>query len=306
MHKNKFLPAISLTLTLLIGFATLAPAQGFLNSVRKAAGAVTGVGSSETSNEQALVESGADLADSERGPRQDYELGYYVSALLLGKYTPLPPEHPATGYLYAVGSTLVMATQMPYAYRPYTFTVLDADDELNAFAAPGGFVFITSGMLKFLQNEDELAAVLAHEIAHVELNHGPKSVKKETRSRFLRSLAGVAVGQTAVGSVAGGLGSEAFDAMVGEVAGSVIGGYSRAFEGNADSRGAEICLAAGYDPSALTQVLERFQATTGSYGGASYPKERGKDLQKHVASLKVHRAVLPERSARFTEMQSTL
>ena len=73
-----------------------------------------------------------------------------MSALLLGKYAVLPVEHPATSYLYAVGSTLVMATQLPYAYRPYTFTVIDAPEELNAFAAPGGFVFITSGMLNCL------------------------------------------------------------------------------------------------------------------------------------------------------------
>jgi predicted Zn-dependent protease len=295
-------------MVLALGLAGEAPAQGGLfNAVKKAAGAVTGTDVPARDSTQDLVESGADLADSARGPRQDYELGYHVSALLLGKYSVLPVEHPATSYLYAVGSTLVMATQLPYAYRPYTFTVIDAPEELNAFAAPGGFVFITSGMLKFLQSEDELAAVLAHEIAHVELGHGPKSVTKETRSKFFRSLASVAVGQTAVGSAAGSLGTDAFDAMVGGVAASVIGGYSRTFEGNADKRGAEICLAVGYDPKVLADVLERFQSTTGSYGGASYPKERGKDLEKHVGKLKASdESVLPERTARFTAMQATL
>ena len=91
----------------------------------------------------------------------------------------------ATRYVNILGQTLAAVSDRPEVYLGYRFLILDTN-EVNAFAAPGGLVLVTRGLLQCCKSEDDLAAVLAHEIGHVELDHGMKSVKK---GRFAKALA---------------------------------------------------------------------------------------------------------------------
>ena len=120
-------------------------------------------------------------------PEQEYYIGRTVSAGIFQKYKPYNnPEK--LSYLYKVGMTLAFSSDAPVTYGGYHFAILDSD-EINAFAAPGGFIFVTLGMLRCCPHEDALAAVLAHEIAHVQLKHGLESIKDNRVAEAIAMLA---------------------------------------------------------------------------------------------------------------------
>lgn len=141
---------------------------------------------------------------------------------------------PAREYVASVGQSLV-----PRVRRPgirYTFHVVESG-AVNAFALPGGKVFVTTGMLGFLESEAELASVLGHEIAHVDLRHCVE--------RFQYELALARVGMRDVGR---------FAQVFHRVAAS---GYSKYQELEADAQGLRLAIDAGYDPAAGAAVFER-------------------------------------------------
>lgn len=117
----------------------------------------------------------------EVGPYQEYDLGAGLVAFLMPKA--LSPNHQSTVYVRNVLDRLVRNSNVPSPYSGWHVFVL-ADNEVNAYAAPGGFVVVTVGMLKFLQSEDELAAVLAHEIGHVEFHHSAREMGPQNFAAF--------------------------------------------------------------------------------------------------------------------------
>ena len=100
-------------------------------------------------------------------PDQEYYLGRGVAATLLGQYRALRTPA-ANEYLNLLGQSLAKYSTKPNTFGGYRFLLLDTP-EINAFAAPGGLILVTRGLAQCAANEDELAAVLAHEIAHVQL-----------------------------------------------------------------------------------------------------------------------------------------
>ena len=103
-------------------------------------------------------------------PEQEYYIGRAVAAQVFQTYRPL--DRPAANaYLNLFGQSLAVFSDRPETFGGYHFLLLDSD-EINAFAAPGGLILVTRGMVRCCENEDELAAVLAHEICHVEKKHG--------------------------------------------------------------------------------------------------------------------------------------
>jgi Zn-dependent protease with chaperone function len=236
------------------------------------------------------------------GPRYEYLVGYRVAARIIGTAKALPVDSAVAKYVDAVGQTVALGSAFPYPYRGYFFVVLESAD-VNAFATPGGFVFVTTGMVKFLRNEDELAAILGHEVGHVELSHGMRSIQDNRNNKAMGGVmqelaSGTVVGDT-VGQVLGPLSDEIYK--------SVANGYSSDLEAEADARSAEICAKLGYDPSALLGVLERFRAYKGNYGGAGYPEERaGLYAGKLQRAQYPVTAPVPERVSRFADALSRL
>lgn len=139
------------------------------------------------------------------------------------------------------------------SHRPdleYTFTVIDSP-EINAFALPGGFVYINRGLLLYLKSEDELAAVLAHEVGHITARH---AVQQQARGGLGRAAAAVAGVAAAVATGSGYIGSEIM--QVGSIwAAAGASGFGREHELEADSLGAEYLYNAGYNPRAMIDVL---------------------------------------------------
>lgn len=203
-------------------------------------------------------------------------------------------------YVSAIGHTLAQASTRPEVYAGYHFIVLDDPWRVNAYAVPGGFIFITTGLVGRCNDEDELAGVLAHEISHLVLDHPIGSIKKQYVDQLTKDLLSEA-GQYASADVkklaelAGGL-----DNLSGMLVDHAAKGYSRSKEQDADSEAIAILQAAGYDPTAFPRVLARLSPVgTGNSGTHGNPEQRARYIEKRLSGL--HPAHVRARDLRFND-----
>ena len=146
---------------------------------------------------------------------------------------------------------------------PYQFTVLHSD-VVNAFALPGGPVYVTRGLLENLKTEGQLAAVLAHEITHINSRHGSQQISRQMGIQILLAAASAAAGRTERGAQ---MATQAED-LAKVVAGLIHLKYSRGMESEADRLGLDYLAASGYDPREMANLLKVFV----SMGGARPPE----------------------------------
>ncbi len=192
----------------------------------------------------------------------------------------------AEAYLREVGDRLV-ATVNDSRWR-FRFQIVD-QSEPNAFAIPGGGIYVSRGLLALLNREDELAGVLAHEIAHVTQRHSAKQQRKGILPGLL-SLPGNVVGSV-VGENLGAL----INAPLDMVGGAWLSRYSRGQESESDRIGTRTAAQAGYDPAALAGFLARLEQDVASQTGQerrfsifdSHPmtETRLKDISRQAATL---------------------
>lgn len=175
----------------------------------------------------------------------EIEIGRDAAAVLLGASKPVN-DIELQRYVNRVGRWVVNQTDRPNL--PWRFAVLDST-AVNAFATPGGNIFITNGLLQLLNSEDELAAVLAHEVAHVVQKHHIKAMSSINTSGLsgLVKLASV---------TKQGRSNRMTTEMVGQVKDMYLRGLDKDDEFEADSMGTVIASRAGYDPFALLAVLQ--------------------------------------------------
>jgi predicted Zn-dependent protease len=231
---------------------------------------------------------------------EEYYLGRAVAARLLSEYD-LVDDDALDDYINRVGLTVAIHSDRPYTYGGYHFAVL-FEEEINAFACPGGIVFITLGMIDALSSEDELAAVLAHEVAHVSNRDGVASIKK---SRWLE-VVGI-IGTEA----ARGFGSEDVSSLATLLEGSVddvfktlvVKGYGREQEYKADVAALTILEGAGYDPQALADFLARLTAKKKTKGGLlkTHPdtKNRLNKVKEKMPAGEADESLIAKRAERF-------
>jgi Zn-dependent protease with chaperone function len=201
-------------------------------------------------------------------PQQDVELGRKAAAEVRQQY-PIIEDEQIQRYLTAMGDRLVAAAP-PELNNPiyeYSFTPVNFK-EINAFALPGGPMFVHRGMFDAAAAEGEVTGVMAHELAHVLLRHGTANASKAQNPWLqLGQLAGAIGG----GMVGGGVGSAiAQGSQLG--LGALLLRYSRDFEKQADLLGAQIMARAGYDPRALAHMFETIERETKSQGGGGNPQ----------------------------------
>jgi predicted Zn-dependent protease len=162
-----------------------------------------------------------------------------------------PGEFAAT-YVDSIGRRLVATLgETPYYFK---FRVID-QAEPNAFATPGGFIFVSRGLLALVNSEDELAGVLAHEISHVTLRHHARQATRGVLPSVL-SIPGRAIGAV-VGEDVGNI----INAPLSVAGQAYLSSYSREQESEADDAGVQLVARAGYDPAALTQILANLERT---------------------------------------------
>lgn len=179
---------------------------------------------------------------------QEIILGQDIASNLLG-LAPLLADQQAQAYVNQIGRWLSLQTER--ADLPWAFAVLN-DEEINAFAAPGGYIIITKGLLNLMHNEAELAGVLAHEIAHVLRKHHLHALKKAAGMSFGKDV--LSIGLDAKG------GNPALIKLTAAGTELYTRGLDKDDEYEADRMGVVIATRAGYDPYGLAAVLQRLQA----------------------------------------------
>jgi len=181
---------------------------------------------------------------------KEIEIGRNLAAVLLGA-KPMHPNMALQDYVNRLGRWISLQSSRPDL--PWTFTVLD-DNGYNAFAAPGGYVFVTKGLIDTLKDESELAGVLAHEINHVLSRHHLQALRKAAQSGLLAKLVATQVSK----SVPAGL-SEQLISLGRDLYSK---GLDQGDELEADRNGVALATRAGFDPYGLVAVLSQLRTTT--------------------------------------------
>jgi len=213
--------------------------------------------------------------------QQDVQLGEEV-ATQVRKQATVIKDPVLTAYVNAVGRRLKAAKEAKDSGFPFTFEVV-ADPSINAFALPGGPMFINTGLLRAVDNEAELAGVMGHEMSHVILRHGTNQASKANLIELPAMLAGQIVGS-------GGMMGQLAQLGIGLGANSVLLKFSRTAESQADLMGSHLMAEAGYDPLEMARFFDKLNAE----GGAQAPEflsdhpnpgNREKAIQQEAARL---------------------
>ena len=190
---------------------------------------------------------------------QEVQLGYKAMAQVYQTQPILPDSSPVSQYVRSLGARLV---QFAPGYRwPFQFHVVNSAD-INAFALPGGDIFINLGTVQAATDEAQLAGVMAHEISHIVQRHSTCNMARQQVPSILAGIGGALAGILLPGT-AGAIAQQG----ISSVAGLTFLRMSRDDEKQADLMGTDILYDAGYDPRALPQFFETIQAKYGS-GGA--------------------------------------
>jgi len=239
-------------------------------------------------------------------PQEEYYIGRAVAARILGIYRPAEdPE--ATRYLNAVGLALAQASSGPETFDGWHFMLLDSD-EVNAFAAPGGFIFVTRGLYQSCRTEEQLAAVVAHEVGHVTLRHGLAAIKT---SRLTEAFA--IIGTEAVKEFTGAdlaRITAAFAGTIDDIIDQMVSlGYSQRQEYAADAESGRIAWRAGYNPAGLAEFLGTLQAKAvkadkkGFFSTHPPAADRLAKVETLLAAEKLVGETDPVRTARFSKIR---
>jgi beta-barrel assembly-enhancing protease len=187
---------------------------------------------------------------------QQQQLGLQAVGEVYKQMPVLPDSSPETQYIQRLGKKLAGVIPADRTW-PYQFHVIPAAD-INAFALPGGPIFVNIGTLQAADNEAELAGVLAHEMSHVYMQHSAKQAPKSSVAQIIAGLAGAVLPQSGLGSLA------RMGIQFG--AGTMLMKYSRADEAQADSTGAIIMYRAGYNPKSMADFFQKLEQKYGSGG----------------------------------------
>ena len=241
-------------------------------------------------------------------PSDDVQLGREAAAEVSKQLPLLPESGDVDNYVERVGATLASAIppELQHSEFRYTFSVVNASD-INAFALPGGPMFVNRGMIEAAHNEGEMAGVMAHELSHVALRHG---TAQATKSQGLGVQLG-AIGGAILGAVIGGNAGEVVAQGTQLGLGTYLLKFSREYETQADLLGAQILARAGYDPMDLARMFETIEKQGGS-GGPEWlsshpnPGNREQRISQEAAKLRIVNGGGRGQPAEFSQIQSSL
>jgi len=195
----------------------------------------------------------------------EYNIGRDVAASVLSGYRIWDTDPALTNYINMICQTIVINSPKPIAYNGYYAAILDSG-EVNAFASPGGHVFITRGLIDAAKSEDALAAVLAHEIAHIQLGHGLRAIQtnRDLQDWFGQfSLSGART-----------------------ITDRLNAGFSRIQEFDADITAMSLLAAAGYNPQRMVDMLRELDKKQGGLNagfGRTHPSPASRMVNAAVA-----------------------
>lgn len=222
---------------------------------------------------------------------EEVQLGRQYAAEL-NRQLPIVQDAAVNRYVSMLGNQIASHGSRKIGY---TFYVVNTD-QVNAFALPGGFVYINRGLIEQTSNLSELAGVMAHEIAHVEERHSVKQLERVQRANLGGALASILLGGTAGGLAQTGI----------NVAGTaILAGYSREAESQADSLGVILMVESGIDPNGMVTFFKRLlaeherQPSTLEQWFATHPL-----TESRIAATRAEIAALPPSSLRDLTVDS--
>jgi predicted Zn-dependent protease len=236
-------------------------------------------------------------------PEQEYYIGRSVAATVLSTYKAYDLTE-ANMYMNELGQTLASFSDRPETFGGYHFLIMDTE-EINAFSAPGGLVLVSRGLIRCCPNEDALAAVLAHEIGHVEKQHGLRAIKSGRLTSALTILAtesAKSLGGQELAQV-----TEAFEGSISDITSTMMNsGYARNLEFEADKQAVVIMQRAGYNPEGLVVMLEEMKKRLkpGAHDFAAThptPDARIEKVKDILAAQPVPMKQPPARQSRFAQ-----
>lgn len=247
--------------------------------------------------------------DAKLTESQEYYVGRTVAAQTLHTY-PLHNDASLNEYVSLVGLTLAQASNRPELFGGYHFAVIEAN-EVNAFAAPGGFIFVTTAALREMQNEEELAGVLAHEISHVNLKH--PDLAAQNAAQEAANAEGISLAAEIGSWIAGEAGATEAEQIIpyaskaaDTVNSAIHKGYSREQELEADRMAVDLCTRVGYDPRGLKSFLGRLRGGGGWLSTHPASSERVAVIDGEIARRGSVADTLPERTDAFQKATSAL
>lgn len=235
-------------------------------------------------------------------PADDVKVGQQVAAEV-EQQMPVLRDAQSTAYVEEVGRRLVAAIPSEFQHPEfrYYFRIINASD-INAFALPGGPMYVNRGMIEAARTEGEMAGVMAHELSHVALRHGTAQATKAQKYSILAGVAGIA------GAILGG-------PAVGQIGQAAVGAYflkfSREYETEADVLGAQIMARAGYDPHDLANMFRTIERTSGGSGAPEFlsshpsPSNRYARIEQESQMLRVRQPPI-QNDAEFRQIQARL
>jgi len=292
------LPAAALLV--LTSCQTMESAADIATVIGQGTGVITG------SQAESIRKSAKAVARSaeEFTPEQEYYIGRTVGAVVLTKYRAYDQAE-VNRYVNVLGQTLAEASDLPSIYGGYHFLVLNSDD-INAFATPSGLIFVTRGLLRCCRDEDALAAVLAHEVGHIQLRHGMQAIEKARVTEALTTLA--AEGAKSLGSREVAALTRTFEGAITDITNTLINnGYARAQEYEADRAAVTVLRRVGYDPDALLEMLQQMKRNL-KPGGLDFAKTHPPpdDRIAQLAKAGLAASPVPAPAPRQKRFQQTL
>ncbi len=211
---------------------------------------------------------------------QEVALGLQSLPVMLEQYGGLHPDQEAQRFVKAVGRRIVDNSKARETAYQYDFHLLADPNVVNAFALPGGQVFITTALFNQLESEDQLAGIFGHEVGHVVARHGAERIAKQELTEGLTGAAVVASGDYSTAQAAQ------------MIAGLVHMSYGRDQELESDDLGVRFMIEAGYDPEALVGVMEILARASGGQRQPEFlsthpnPENRVQKIREAIAKYK--------------------
>ena len=226
-------------------------------------------------------------------PQQDVQLGREASAQV-EQQLPLLRDDNVTSYVSDIGRRLVSSipAELQHPEFNYTFKVVNVK-EINAFALPGGPMYVNRGMIEAAKSEGEVAGVVAHELSHVALRHGTAQATKATKYE-IGTIAGAVIGAI-VGGQAGNVIAQGTQFGLG----TAFLRFSREYERQADIEGSQIMARAGYDPRDMANMFKTIE-NQGGAGGPQWLSDHPNPGDRYAYILKEAQSLHVENAARDT------
>ena len=249
--------------------------------------------------------SSIDRASEPITPIDSYEIGRTVSASILKQY-PLYDGKKATAYLNKICKAIALNSDTPAIYNDYCVGILDTD-EINALSTCGGHIFVSRGLLQCCTSEDAVASVIAHEMAHIQLEHAVSAIKTSRTTTAINKTASTAQELSALTGESRQIFTDLTSSSLAVLDVLVEKGYPKEQEYKADELAIKLMVQTGYDPNAMVdmlQVLDQMHAneSSGDKGWKkTHPKpaDRIKKVKAAITKSKYTGTTDSARDARF-------